>query len=201
MWSWIREDPSHWSLTANPGFLRITTQEGGLLGPANNAKNLLVADAPAGDFIIETRVLFEPMENLQYASLMVYEDEDNYMMLGRAFCGFPPPRCADGNGIYYDHEEEGNFIGGNFATATTILDEAFLLIKRRGDQYTGFYSENGTSWVEIGAHTAISGMVPVKVGFYAADGNQGVTEIPADFDYFWLIDQTYPVYAPITLKS
>ena len=24
-WSWIRNDPTHWSLTERPGFLRITT--------------------------------------------------------------------------------------------------------------------------------------------------------------------------------
>ncbi|MGD8968762.1 MAG: hypothetical protein PVI07_14750, partial [Anaerolineae bacterium] len=28
-WSWVREDPTHWSLTQHPGFLRMTTQQGG----------------------------------------------------------------------------------------------------------------------------------------------------------------------------
>ena len=30
IWSWVREDPTHWSLTDNPDVLRITTQTGGI---------------------------------------------------------------------------------------------------------------------------------------------------------------------------
>jgi hypothetical protein len=51
-WFWLDEDPTHWSLTARPGFMRIIPQEGG--------KNVLLQAAPADDYVIETRLLFEP---------------------------------------------------------------------------------------------------------------------------------------------
>lgn len=39
-WSWMNEDPTYWSLTDTPGFLRIITQQ------QNN--NYLVQNAPVG---------------------------------------------------------------------------------------------------------------------------------------------------------
>ena len=27
-WSWVRENPTYWSLTANPGFIRLVTRGG-----------------------------------------------------------------------------------------------------------------------------------------------------------------------------
>jgi branched-chain amino acid transport system substrate-binding protein len=47
-WSWIGEDATHWSLTENPGYLRITLQQ--------SFANWLVQPAPAGDFDIQTRL-------------------------------------------------------------------------------------------------------------------------------------------------
>ena len=49
-WSWIREDASHWSLTAAPGSLRIITQYGDLYQGNNNLRNLLLQPMPTGDF-------------------------------------------------------------------------------------------------------------------------------------------------------
>ncbi len=198
-WSWVREDATHWSLTEHPGFLRITTQQGGLLGPGGDAKNLLVRDAPVGGFEIETRVFFTPTENFQIAGLLVYQDDDNFLMLGRAYCGFVPP-CV-GNGIYFDHEEQGNFVGSNYAMTTTLLGEAYLRIVRHGTVYTGYVSENGTNWTLVGAHTVVSGLVPSKVGLAAEPSYQDVTEIPADFDYLRLDDNSYRVLLPLMLRN
>ena len=65
-WFWVNEDPSHWSLTERPGFMRITAQEGG--------ENLLLQAAPADDYVIETRLLFEPTQNIQRAGLFIFQD-------------------------------------------------------------------------------------------------------------------------------
>jgi len=199
-WSWVREDATHWSLTEHPGFLRITTQQGGLLGPGGDAKNLLVRDAPPGDFEIQTRVFFTPTENFQIAGLLVYRDDDNFLMLGRAYCGAAPPVCV-GNGIYFDHEEQGNLVGSNYAMTTTVLGEAYLRIVRHETVYTGYVSENGTDWTLVGAHTVVSGLVPSEVGLAAEDGDQGATEIPADFDFFQLDDNSYRVLLPLVLRN
>src|SRR5512145_1054713 len=54
-WVWVREDSNAWSLSDAPGFLRIGTQAGGLL--SNDAKNILLTDAPTGNFEITTQVV------------------------------------------------------------------------------------------------------------------------------------------------
>ena len=83
-WSWIREDPTHWSLTAHPGYLRLITK-GGLHQTGNDLKNLLITPVYAQSFQITTRVTVTPTENYQSASLMVYQDDDNYFEVSRVY--------------------------------------------------------------------------------------------------------------------
>lgn len=197
-WSWLREDATHWSLTDRPGFLRITTQQGGLFQTPNNAKNLLLQAAPVGDFEIQTRIIFTPTANIQSAGLIIYQDDDNYLALMRAFCGFGAP-CA-GDAIYFDREEQGQLPGGNFATVTTPSDEIYLRLARRNTVYTGYFSANGTDWVKLGSHIVVHGLVPAKVGLFAYNGTFDAPEILADFDFFRLDDKPYRVMLPLVLK-
>lgn len=196
----MREDPTHWSLTERPGFLRITTQQGGLFYASNNARNLLVQDAPAGDFEIRTRIIFTPTENFQMAGLLVYQDDDNFLMLSRAYCGISPPTCV-GNGIYFDLEEQGTSVGDDFTMSTTVLGEAHLLLVRRGNVYTGYFSEDGEEWAIVGEHMVGPGFTPTKIGLATGDGNQGASEIPADFDFFSLVEEPYRAFLPMVLKD
>jgi len=113
LWSWIREDVSHWSLTDNPDFLRITTQEGGIIAASNDQQNILVTDAPGGDFQITTKVIFDPSENFQHAAILVYQDDDNYIQLNRAW--------AFGDTVNFDQEIAGVVTSTQIAeTADTI---------------------------------------------------------------------------------
>jgi hypothetical protein len=186
-WDWVDEDPTHWSLTDRPGYLRITTQA--------EPHNRVLRRFPVQDFEIRTHMYFTPTENFQFAGLTVFLDSENHLSFGRAFCGFTPP-CVD-NGIYYDHVEGGVAVGSNFATATSVPDEVYLRIVRRGSSYTGYFSTNGTEWVEVGTHDI--GFTPAGVGLYALN-QTAVIEIPADFDYFVLQQQNAKVFLPISIK-
>jgi hypothetical protein len=190
LWSWLAEDPSHWSLTAHPGFLRIITQQ--------QSNNRLVRNAPLRDFEIRTRELFTPTQNFQIAGLYVYGDADNYLVLGRAYCDVAPPTCV-GNGIYFDHIEGGAWIGSNYAMTTTVQNEAYLRIVGNGSDLTGYVSENGTEWTPVGSHTL--GFTPTKVGLIAGNNVQPEGEIPADFDFFVLQYPAYRVYLPIVART
>ena len=97
----MNEDPSHWSLTERPGFMRITAQDGG--------QNLLLQGALTGDYAVETHLLFEPTHNIQRVGLLLTQDGANHLWLMRAFCGYPGG-CV-GNGIYFDHIEAGQPVG------------------------------------------------------------------------------------------
>jgi beta-xylosidase len=191
-WSWINEDPTHWSLSAVPGFLRITTNTN------ITTNNILVQKAPlVGDYAIETRVLFTPTQNFQIAGLVVYLDDNNFLTLGRAFCGTAPPACV-GNGIYFDHIENGTYIGSGFGMNTSAEGVAYLRIVRTANIYTGYVSMDGSDWILVGSHTA--GITPTKIGIKATNQTSGAAEIPADFDYFSLVDHSIYVFLPIIIR-
>jgi beta-xylosidase len=177
-WSWIREDPTHWNQTDVPGALRIVLQPGGIgLIASSPANNLLLRQAPDGDFEIATLVHFTPTSNFQFAGLLIYQNDANALTLGRAFCSASDV-CA-GNGIYFDKTQHGEF-GENYATATANQSEAHLRLRREGTTYTGMYSEDGANWIVIGQHTA--DLTSLRVGLIAAQAYEA--ETTADFDYF-----------------
>jgi beta-xylosidase len=192
-WQWINENPSHWSLTDHPGYLRITTEQ-----DVSGLTNVAYVPAPVADYEIETRVLFSPAENFQFAGLYLVQDEANNLKLGRAYCDLPPPECAF-NAIYFDLTEDGAPVGSNFPTLPGLEDEIWLKVVRHSNVYSGFISHTGVSWVLVGVHT--TSISPDKVGLSASNQIQGAAEIPADFDYFTLVDQALRIYLPLALRD
>lgn len=172
-WSWAREDPTHWSLSAHPGYLRITTQTGGIYETTEKQKNLLLMPAPKGDYRIVTKCTIDPKENYQYAGLMVYQGRNNYVQINRAF--------TNGNSFNFDIETEGKPINERVpASATTV----YLRITKQGSTYTGDYSPDGETWTMVGRGTAT--LVDARIGICAANNLPGKPHIPADFDFFKL---------------
>ena len=184
-WYWVNENPAKWNLTENPGFLRIYTSPYGTGG-----ENLLLRPVAQGDFMIKTRLLFEPDTNFQFAGLVIWQDENNFLQLGRAFCDIPDV-CV-GNGIYFDHVSDGTIVDGNFATQFDNpfnLAESYLRLERRGDMVKAFYSHEGITWTEIGTHWIPSDFQVNGVGLTASqDFYTPDWDIPADFDFFELTE-------------
>jgi hypothetical protein len=194
-WRWIRESSSNWSLTERDGHLRITTQMGGLLLGSDSARNLLLRDAPDGDFEIETLVYFEPVSDFQIAGLLVYEDDGNFLLLGRGYCD-----SCGGNKIYFDYEEDGEPLGGD-RLATSDPNRAYLRIVKRGSTYSGYYSENGAEWTLVGEYPGV-GIRPQGVGLATTgDADPRGTRVAADFAFFSLEEEEVaaaPATAPAT---
>jgi hypothetical protein len=188
-WSWIGGAPTTWSLSTVPGFLEVYTQD--------DRANLLVQGAPGRDFEIRTYLEFTPTENFQFGGLYLYGDDQNFMSFGRAFCGFSPPFCV-GNGIYFDYVEGGTAPGSNYATAIPELDSAYLRVVAEGNNYTGYVSENGTEWTEIGVHTA--NFAVQKVGLIVSNATQPAAEIPAQFDFFVLQYEALTSFLPLVFR-
>jgi beta-xylosidase len=189
-WSWINENTSKWSLTENPGYMRLYTYEDYV-----GNQNVLVQPTPSTDFMITTRLMFTPAIDFQIAGLIIIQDNQNYLLLGRAYCDLPAPNCV-GNGIYFDEFESGNFLD-NFATETISKNEAYLRILRDGTSYSGYYSENGTDWVLMGTHTLGGSVSYPMVGITAGAG----PEIPADFDFFTLGTNFLEMYMPFVTRN
>ena len=181
-WYWVRENPDKWGFI--DGFLRIFASPyptGGETG----GENLLLRPVAPGDFIIKTRLLFEPDTNFQFAGLVIWQDESNFLQFGRAFCDLEG-LCV-GNGIYFDKILGGNLTDSNFATPVDSPNEAYLRLERRGDMVRAFFSYEGTSWYEIGTHWIPADFQVNGVGLTASqDYNTTDWDIPADFDFFEL---------------
>ena len=198
-WAWVREDASHWSLDDRPGYMQITTQEGSLLGSSNDAHNLLLRPTPPTDWQIGTRVLFTPTQNYQIAGLLIYADDDDFMLLGRAFCD-TPDECV-GNGIYFDHEEAGSFAGSNYATMIPLPYLTNLQVARVESDYWGFYGEDGIYWRLIGHHVAGPGFISTRVGLGAYNQSAEAAEIDAAFDSFRLVADYVHAFLPLAIKT
>lgn len=174
-WEWVFEDPSNWSLSAVPGSLQINA-DGGQVSD-ETIRNLLLRQAPTGNFQIETKVTFRPVADYQFAGLIIYESAPNIIQAGRAFCA--PSEVCVGEGLYVDYYNNGNFVTPNFAAAYTDSD-TYLRLVRQGDTYTFQSSSNGSEWILRGG--TVSTMNPLQIGLIAGQNTVGL--IPAIFDYF-----------------
>lgn len=176
-WAWTRENKKSWSLTNNPGWLEIMARPGGV---ADTMENVLLRPAPEGNFEIEIKLNFRPVENFQIAGVVIYESAANFIQFGRAFCGFTPEPCV-GDGFYIDNMAGGGMNPENFSTAAPAVDVVYLRFRREGSIYTAYASEDGTTWQVIGSHN--NGMTPMFVGLVSGQAYQTVPK-PAQFDYF-----------------
>ncbi len=180
-WSWVRPDPGRWSLDAQPGWLRLSTGDAILLGAGGDAP-LLLQPATEGDFELQTRLAFSPQENFQFAGLIVYQDDDHFVALGRGACSFVPP-CV-GDGVYLDNDE-ALLAGGaeTIASGGLPVGEAIdLQLVRRGNTYTGYWSADGETWTEVGS--TMAAFTPQWVGLMATAGDAEAEALVAAFDFF-----------------
>lgn len=173
-WSWIRENDALWSLTSQPGFLRI------VLDSAGRSRNLLVRSVASENFQITTHVLFTPTTNFQAAGITVYQDDAIMVNLIRAYCN--TANVCVGNGAYFDRIENGGFTSSNFGTDTKLKDEAYLRIDKEGSVFTAYYSDDGDNWQTIGQHELF--MTDPEVGLIT--GGSHIVGAIALFDYFGL---------------
>ena len=174
-WTWQAEDPTKWSLSAVPGSLQIIASDASFDGPYLPL-NILLREAPTGDFEVSTSLRFTPTSNFQVAGLVIFQDKGNVLQFGRAFCDIV--NSCVGDGVYFDNFENGSVNDSNYATpfqGSTI----YLRLRRQGNTYKGYYSEDGEKWVMLGEHSREFSQI--RVGLVAA---QAETPIPATFDFF-----------------
>jgi beta-xylosidase len=175
-WSWVREDPRNWSLTALPGALQLNVAGGYVAAHTN--PNLLLRPAPEGNFQIETQITFRPTRNYQFAGLIIYENDSNFIQAGRAYCS--SVGCV-GAGLYVDYYQKGVIVKPDFGQPYGDIDPLLLRLSRREDTYTFEASTDGKVWFIIGSHT--SAMKPLQIGLVTGQRMRG-QNLPAIFEYF-----------------
>lgn len=83
-WEIVREDSTHWSLSASPGALQILTQRCDFW-TWPRPYNLFLVDPQTDYNILETRLTFNPSQNFQQAGLLIYVNDENFIKFVRAY--------------------------------------------------------------------------------------------------------------------
>jgi hypothetical protein len=176
-WKWTHENQDAWNLSANPGWLEIMAGAGQVSD--GNIENLLLRPGQAENFELETSLKFQPAVNFQFAGLLIYESRANFIQFGRAFCDVPAPTCA-GDGFYIDLATGGDLNPENYSIPAPETDTVYLRLRREGNTFTAYASEDGIEWQLIGSH--VGEIDPDFVGLVSGQ-NTSVPE-PAQFDSF-----------------
>jgi hypothetical protein len=116
--------------------------------------------------------------NFQFAGLIIYQSDSNFIQAGRAYCD--AVGCI-GEGLYMDHYRRGVVVGPNIGQIYKEIDPILLRLTRRGESYTFEASADGRVWFLIGSHT--SDISPLQVGLVAGQTLLGKA-LPATFEYF-----------------
>jgi len=175
-WSWVREDVGLWSLTENPGWLRLSTNGNFHQPQTNSTESIPLVTFADGDLFIETKLEYS-IDNCSGAGLMFYKDDDNFvdvMMIEEA-----EPNLQ---GIV-SHNDIDNAHAGRNAVFLNWRP-VYLRILKSGNQYTAFASPDADQWTVIGEWVndlVVDGVI--RAGLYAMDCDQNLHR-PAYFDYF-----------------
>jgi beta-xylosidase len=175
-WIWVRENSKNWSLANIPGALQISVSQGYVSSHTNT--NMLLRPAPAGNFQIETQMTFSPQDNFQFAGLIIYESDSNFIQAGREYCR--AVNCI-GEGLYMNYYKKGVIIQPDFGQPYREIDPILLRLSRRANIYIFEASTDGKVWFIIGSH--MSELNPLQIGLVTGQRLKG-NPISASFDYF-----------------
>ena len=183
-WQWVREAPSDWSLSANPGSLTITPKTGDLTTTTNTAQNVLLQPA-LNDWTQTTKLTFSGRPNTatQQGGIIAYQDDDNYLKFDL--------EATSSTNIQFNTTLEDNLNGVqvtqtlNTLNANSILpanNTIWLRMTKSGPYYSTFYSVDGDTWVPV--WTTGATLTNPKVGLLAINRAGTTTDLQVAFDYF-----------------
>ena len=150
-WQVLRPDASGWSLTDQPGSLRLTASPGTEEGTGTTAPDMFVrTSTPSVDYTVETHLHAATAADGQDLSLYAYRDDDNFVKVGIAE--------VDGQRVIRFAQEAAGAI--NYSdTRPLAADNAWVRLVRRGSSYTADYSYDGSTWYSFTSRRAVSGTV------------------------------------------
>ncbi|GHJ16941.1 family 43 glycosylhydrolase [Micromonospora sp. AKA38] len=179
-WRWVRQDPA---ASVSGGALRWPVQDADLSGTGNTA-GVLLRDAPAGDYVAETKVTLdlgeETVRNYQQAGLVAYVDDDRFARLSQVAIwntrqvefGYELPFA--GQPVY-----GGSIVGT--PGSTTWLRLAHHVDRVTGEhEFRAGSSRDGTHWTWGAVWTFPADTTP-RIGLVAHGG--ATPAVTAEFDY------------------
>ncbi len=128
----------------HPGVIRIPVDEGDLWEGINSTRNTLFRSLPEGWTSLRLKIAsFDPSQNNQQATLVAYQDDDNYVQISRTFEVI--------NRIMFTSESGGKAVNLNSVpeTGTTNL---YLRLDRDtiAQIIRSYYSSDNEAWIKVG---------------------------------------------------
>ncbi|MBD2844854.1 right-handed parallel beta-helix repeat-containing protein [Paenibacillus sp. IB182496] len=177
-WTWVRENDQNWSLTAQPGQMRIVSEAGDIVDGGATARNILLTGAPEGDWTIETKMDGKPSSQWSQGGLIVYESDQTYFRMTRLY----------GSGNQFQFTKQIDADRTHVEVPDTIASTvSYMRIVKEGNTYSGYYSAGGETYTQVWT-TQTADLVEPKIGLIVCAG----TGLTADFDYFRLIQEDTP---------
>ncbi len=165
--------------TANPNKITLKTISGDV-DYNGSAKNVILYDAPEGDFELTVKLQGKMSSNYQKAGLVIWHDEKNSVSAVRRYHGSLDNGTASKNHF-------GMFSYLNQYLEPVVVDStpdaaAWLKIVKEGNVFTGYYSYDNETWVKTGTITnnVVGESETLKIGVYACGGT-GATITFEDF--------------------
>jgi regulation of enolase protein 1 (concanavalin A-like superfamily) len=172
---WVWTDPiggASYSLTANPGNLRLQAPNGNRDMATFNRNAPRLTRNIFGDFLIETKLEVNPVQTYQAAGLLVWFDNSNFLWIARSV----------GNKLGHHYVRDGNYNDPPEVTgvaATTV----YIRIARSGNTFSTYYK------LYIDGDWTMTGSIEYPSASYFAHigplliNNWQDNPISADFDY------------------
>ena len=164
-WNWIREDRANWR-AGNRG-LEVRVQPGNMWGPANDARNLLVRDAPDSEhqmLQITASVENHPTHQYEQVDLVWYYTDSDMVKIGE--------ELVDGKLSIVMGREQND----KTRTIRIIpLDSAQvqLCLVMSGNRAHGRFKTPGGNWRDVGqCDLPIKGKPQISLQFYQGPADQ-----------------------------
>jgi arabinan endo-1,5-alpha-L-arabinosidase len=179
-WSFVRPDPA---AGVAAGALNWPVQGADLTGTSNNA-GVLLRDAPAGNWIAETKLTLDlgvdTVRNFQQAGLIAYVDDDRFARLS-AVAIWNTRQVEFGTEIPYAGAlSYGGTIAGTPGERITWLRLAHRTDASGEHEYRAGVSRDGRRWTWGGVWTMPADTTP-RIGLIAHGGASPA--VVASFDY------------------
>ncbi|MFQ5491949.1 MAG: hypothetical protein ACE5GE_14625 [Phycisphaerae bacterium] len=140
-WAFTGADEGLFSLTDQPGFLRLSAKEltGGSSAPSQVLREV------SGDFLVQTKLEFDPGADRQLAGLVIEGRDGRTVTFGIISARFPRDTFRGLSGVA---EQAG---GADPETGFEAFkpDEVYLLIQRKGDVFSLAYSTDGREFTPL----------------------------------------------------
>jgi len=172
--------------TTHPGVLRVQLGSGEMYGSSNNSQNTLFRALPPNWISIRLKVAaFNPNANYQQIGLLLYQNDDNYVLLDRVYANTPS--------IETNVEIAQNVTRTNRLSLTNTTNLILRIDKNSTNNYSTYYSvDGGNVWTLISTQTAA--LTNPKLGIQPSTDQSG-TFPPVDLA--WVeIESAAPLPTP-----